>query len=84
MVKSELDQLGLHYGVIELGEVEIIEDLSEVQRQALKKSLLRSGLELMDDKKNMLIEKIINVIVEMVHYTDEAPKINFSNFQCQE
>ena len=39
-----------------------------------------SGLELMDDKKAMLIEKIKNIIVEMVHYTDELPKVNYSDY----
>lgn len=80
MVKSDLDEMGLHYGKIELGEVEIKEDISAEQREILKASLLRSGLELMDDKKAMLIEKIINVIIEMIHYSDEQPKTNFSDY----
>ena len=80
MVKTELDHLGLHYGVIDLGEVEIREDISGTQRDTLKASLLRSGLELMDDKKAILIEKIINVIIEMIHYADERPKTNFSDY----
>jgi AraC-like DNA-binding protein len=42
--------------------------------------LLRSGLELMDDKKAVLIEKIKNAIIEMVHYKDELLKVNFSDF----
>jgi AraC-like DNA-binding protein len=60
--------------------VEILEDLSEFQREQLKINLLRSGLELLDDKKSILIEKIKNVITEMVHYSDELPKVNFSDF----
>lgn len=80
MVKSELDKLGLHYGVVDLGEVDVIEALTAEQREHLKTALLKSGLELMDDKKAILIEKIKNVIVEMVHYEDELPKTNFSDF----
>lgn len=80
MVKAELNKLGLHYIVIDLGEVEIKEDITNKQREQLKIALLKSGLELMDDKKAILIEKIKNVIVEMVHYSDEFPKINFSNY----
>jgi AraC-like DNA-binding protein len=80
VVKSELDKLGLHYGVVDLGEVHVDEDISEEQRDELKVSLMRSGLELMDDKKAILVEKIKNVIVEMVHYEDELPKTNFSDY----
>ena len=80
VVKSELEKLGLHYTVIDLGHVEIKEDIASEQREQLKDALLKSGLELMDDKKAMLIEKIKNVIVEMVHYTDDVPRVNFSDY----
>lgn len=80
MVKSELDKLGLHYGAVELGDVEVKENITTEQRDQLKIALLKSGLELMDDKKAMLIEKIKNVIVEMVHYADEFPKIKNSDY----
>lgn len=80
VVKSELDKLGLNYGAIDLGEVVITEDISEEQRTTLHRALLQSGLELMDDKKAILVEKIKNVIIEMVHYEDELPKTNFSDY----
>ncbi len=80
VVKSELEGLGLHHNKIELGEAEVIEDLSCDRREKLKIALLRSGLELMDDKRSRLIEKIKNVIIEMIHYSDELPKINISNY----
>ena len=70
-VKEELKKLGLHFIIVELGEIEIMEDLSEEQREQLKIVLFNTGLELMDDKKAILIEKIKNVITEMIHYTDE-------------
>ena len=80
MVKSELDKLGLKYLSVEFGEVEIEEDIPPETRELLKLGLLRSGLELMDDKKAILIEKIKAVVVEMVHYDDEKPRTNFSDF----
>jgi AraC-like DNA-binding protein len=80
LVKEELHNLGLRYGSIDLGVVEIQEDISEQQREQLKKSLLRSGLELLDDKRSILIEKIKNVIIEMIHYSDELPKVNYSDY----
>jgi AraC-like DNA-binding protein len=80
MVKSELDKLGLRYGVVDLGDVEVKDVITAEQRSQLKAALLKSGLELMDDQRAMLIEKIKIVIVEMVHYTEEPLKINFSNF----
>ena len=80
MVKEELKKLGLKYVVVDLGMVEIMEDITQLQREQLKKNLLKSGLELLDDKKSILIEKIKNVITEMIHYTDELPTENYSEY----
>jgi AraC-like DNA-binding protein len=80
VVQSELEKLGLQYSVIDLGMVEIPEDLTEDQRALFKENLLKWGLELLDDKKNILIEKIKNVIIEMVHYSDELPVVNYSDY----
>ena len=82
-VKEELKKLGLHFIVVDLGEVDIMENISAGQREQLKAALLNSGLELMDDKKSMLIEKIKNVIIEMVHHSDELIKTNFSTFLAE-
>ncbi len=80
LVKEELNELGLHTTNIDLGTVEISGDLTKEQRYRLKKNLLRSGLELMDDKKSILIERIKNVIIELIHYSDEIPKVNYSDY----
>jgi|ERR1017187_381530 AraC-like DNA-binding protein len=80
LVKSELEKLGLHDIMVELGEVEIKEELSSENHDKLKTALHKSGLELMDDKKSILIEQIKTVIIEMVHYSDELPKTKFSNY----
>ena len=80
MVKQELKNLGLNYVIVDLGMVEILEDISQEQREQLKKNLLRSGLELLDDNKSILIEKIKNVIIEMIHYSDEIPQVNYSEY----
>jgi AraC-like DNA-binding protein len=80
VVKEALSDLKLHYVMVDLGVVDIMEDITPQQREKLKNTLLLSGLELMDDKKAMLIEKIKNVIIEMVHYSEEVPKINFSDY----
>jgi len=80
VVKAELEKLGIDYGTVELGEAEAKGPLSAQQREQIKSALLKSGLELMDDKKAMLIEKVKNVIVELIHYSDKLPKTNFSDF----
>lgn len=79
-VKAELNKLGLHYIVVDLGEVEIMEDITTQQQQQLKLGLSSSGLELMDDKRAVLIEKIKNVITEMIHDSEELPKVNYSDY----
>jgi AraC-like DNA-binding protein len=80
MVQEELKKLGLQYVVVDLGVVEILEDIKPEQHEALKVNLLRSGLELLDDKKSILIEKIKNVITEMIHNSEELPKVNYSDY----
>ncbi len=80
VVKEILKELGLHFIVVELGEVEIMESLDTEQLEQVKAALLVCGLELMDDKRAVLIEKIKKVIIEMVHYANERPKTNFSDY----
>ena len=80
VVKEELKKLGLHFIIVDLGEVEIMEDISANVQEQLKTALHESGLELMEDKKGILIERIKGVIVEMVHYAEELPKTNFSDY----
>jgi YesN/AraC family two-component response regulator len=80
IVRSELEKLGLQVTVVELGEVEISGKLTVKKQSELQAALLTFGLELMEDKKSMLIEKVKNIVVEMVHYSDEAPTINFSYY----
>ncbi len=83
LVKEELKKLGLHFIVVDLGEVEIMESITPELREQLKIALLASGLELMDDKRAILIERIKNVITEMIHYADELPVTNYSDYISQ-
>jgi len=78
VVKDELTKLGLHYNRVELGEAEITENISEGLRDQIKIALLKFGLELMNDKKSVLIQKIKNVIIDLVHYSQEPLAINLS------
>jgi AraC-like DNA-binding protein len=83
IVKEELTKLGLHYVIVDLGMVEILEEISEAQREQLKLNLLKVGLELLDDKKSILIEKIKNVVTEMIHHSEVVPKVNDSEYISQ-
>lgn len=80
MVKDELKKMGIKYVAIELGMVEIVENITAEQRLQLKINLQRSGLELLDDRKSILIEKIKNVIIEMIHHSDEMLAMNDSDY----
>ena len=80
LVRAELKNLGLHYIRVELGEADIMEDLSAEQLSLLNTALLKTGLEVMDDKKNILVEKIKNAIIELVHCNDDQIKINLSDY----
>ena len=80
VVKDELAKLGLHYFIIDLGVAEVLDDISADVREKLRINLLRFGLELLEDKRSILIEQIKNVIIEMIHYSDECPKVNYSDY----
>ncbi len=80
LVKEELKKLGINPVSVELGMVEIHDDITEEQLEIFSEKLKDAGLELLDDKKNILVEKIKSVIIEMVHYADEMPQINYSDY----
>jgi len=83
IVRAELEKLGLHPLSIELGEVEIKENISAQKLEQLNTALKTSELELLDDKRSIIVEKIRRIIIEMVHYSDEHPKTNFSDYLCE-
>jgi AraC-like DNA-binding protein len=83
VVKAALEFMNIHYRNLDLGEVELLEEISSEQRDELKAILKKSALVLMDDKKSILIEKIKNIVVEMVHYSDELPQVNNSDFLAE-
>lgn len=80
IVKEELLNLGIPYTTIDLGMTEVADSIAAEQIDQLRTTLLQSGLELLDDKRSIFIEKIKNVIVEMIYYSDELPKNNFSDY----
>ena len=79
-VKEELDKLKLKHTSIELGEVNLKKDITGDDREFLRKGLLKKGLELIDDKKSLLIERTKTIIIELIHYSEENPKINYSDY----
>ena len=83
VVKAVLEQMNIMYRTLELGEVDVLQDITPEQHEELKKNLSVSGLELMDDKKAILIERIKNLVVEIVHYSDELPQMNNSDFLAE-
>jgi AraC-like DNA-binding protein len=82
-VKSELEKLGLHYMTVGLGEVEIMESVSMEAKNHLNVNLKKLGFEIIDDRKSILIEKIKNTIIELVHYSELQLKINLSDYLSQ-
>jgi len=79
-VKEVLAKLGLHFIVVDLGEIDIMEEISGEQLENFRIALSDGGFELMDNTRSILIERIINVVIQMVHNTDEMIKINFSDY----
>lgn len=84
LVKAEMEKLGIQFGMVDLGEVELREAPTTEQLAKLGTALLASGLELMEDKRAILIQKIKTVVIEMVHYADEMPRIKNSDYISQQ
>jgi AraC-like DNA-binding protein len=80
MVQEVLKKQGFRNAIVDLGMVEIVEDITKEQREQLKRVLFRIDLDLIDDTKTILIEKIKKVVIEMIHYNDELPKMNYSDY----
>jgi AraC-like DNA-binding protein len=80
VVREVLQKLGLNIISVELGEVEITDYLSVDINSQLKIILNDFGFELMENKRVVLIERIKNAVIEMIHHSDEMIKINFSDF----
>jgi AraC-like DNA-binding protein len=83
MVQAVLETLGLHYVTVELGVIELAQDITPEQREELSKNLHALELQLMDTPKGMLVEKIKQVVIEMIHCCDELPKVNYSEYLSQ-
>jgi len=80
IVKSELDKIGIPYETLELGEVNTKDAVTSVKRTRLFDALKKSGLELIDDQKNGLIDKLKKAIVDLEHHSDEDLKTSFSDY----
>lgn len=80
IVMAELRRLGIRGVVVDLGVAEVVGDITEDQRSRLGNNLLTSGLELLEDPKSILVERIKNVITELIHYSKELPLQNYSDY----
>jgi YesN/AraC family two-component response regulator len=78
LVKSEIKKLGLNLVLVELGEVEIAEIIVHEQRNQLNANLQKIGLELLDNKRSMIIESIKTRIIELVRYSDKRLRVRLS------
>jgi AraC-like DNA-binding protein len=80
VVASELEKQGIEFAKVEIGVVDTLNNVNEVQKEELNIELKKYGLELIGDRKSQIIEKIKNIIIELIHYSDEELRINFSDY----
>ncbi|RYZ28623.1 MAG: AraC family transcriptional regulator [Chitinophagaceae bacterium] len=84
VVKAELERLGFHPVAVALGEVDIEEDTDPQQKEALSGALQSFGFELIDDRKSRVIERIKNLIVDLVHHKDNNLRTNLSQYLAED
>ncbi|MFH7018124.1 helix-turn-helix domain-containing protein [Flavobacterium sp. FlaQc-47] len=80
VVKSEFEKLGLQTISVELGEVELEDSITKSQKEILHNNLQELGFDFIDDKKTKTIERIKNLIVDLVHHKNNELKINLSDY----
>jgi len=80
VVKSELKKLGVYYLGVQLGEIEIQGEITECQREKFRIALQRFGLDLLEDRKTILMERIKNLIVEIVYSPELLRNGSYSDF----
>ncbi|WP_173965227.1 helix-turn-helix domain-containing protein [Flavobacterium collinsii] len=80
VVKSEFEKLGLHPIAVELGEVELQDSISKSQKEILLKNLQALGFDFIDDKKSKTVEKVKNLIVDLVHHKNNDLKVTMSDY----
>jgi len=80
VVKNEFEKLGYAPLAVQLGEVEIKEELSSAQITEIDNRLKEFGFELIDNTKSRIIEKIKTSIVQLIHHSNEDVKVNYSQY----
>jgi len=80
VVKAELEKMGLQYAYVKIGEADIADNILPVQLEQLDTALKKSGLLLMDNRKSILVERIKQTIIELVHYSEDQIKVNLSDY----
>jgi AraC-like DNA-binding protein len=78
VVRTLLESIGVFDSIIQLGEVTCVQELKPEEIEKLKRLLRAEGFQLLEDKKKILIQRIKNVIIEMIHYTEEPLPVKFS------
>lgn len=85
VLRLEANQLGLPLTSVQLGEVVFENDLSKPQFDAFINALASHGFEVLDDRKAVMIEKVKNIIVNIVHGSDTIDiKRNLSDIISRE
>ena len=84
VVRSELEKIGIFPVSVGLGEVELLENLKENQKQELEMKFQSFGFELLEDKTTILIEKIKSLIIDLVHHQNNTLKTNLSNYLSEQ
>jgi AraC-like DNA-binding protein len=80
VVNSELEKLGLAKTIVTLGEVKITDGMSPAQLEKFNIALKKSGFELMERQKGILVGKIKNIIGEFAYYSEEQLKENIGEY----
>ena len=80
LVIAKLDKLSIPYNYIELGYADLPGELDDALLFKLNTELKSAGLEILDDHNAIIIEKIKNIIIELVHYDDASPLVNLSDY----
>ncbi|MFN3759230.1 MAG: helix-turn-helix domain-containing protein [Algoriphagus aquaeductus] len=79
-VNKTFAELGIPTLAVELGKVTPQNPVSEEEKKLLERSLSIQGFELLEDSKSALISRIKTLLIDRIHYQQDPPNLNVSDF----
>jgi len=84
VVQQLLQRLSISYQSVNMGTVQLIQELSALEKETFSKELSKLGFEIIDDRKSQTVEKVKTLLIALIQHQDNDIKIKYSQFLSDE